>query len=105
MNQTAEKCFGVSVHDVLLPGRESDRTFMLSAGAVLREEARPVLRIRRHKHDALSLAEVDTVARQDELDCRFALSDNRWIRVAARDHEAIHAAGMRGDVAVTQVLT
>src|SRR5438093_7114369 len=50
VDQAAKKHLRFVVDDPLLPRGENDAAFVLPAGPVLREEARPPLRVRRYVH-------------------------------------------------------
>ncbi|BFP55975.1 hypothetical protein SCMC78_57820 [Streptomyces sp. CMC78] len=93
----------MGVHDQLLPGFEGDPAVVLLAGAVLWEEAGPVLAPAGDVLAALSLESEDLVVRSGDLYGLGAGVDETWPGVIAGDAEKVHPAPGRADPAVPEV--
>lgn len=92
------------VHDLLLPVFERDPSFVLLAGAVLGEEAGPMVAVARHHDAPLPLDHAHAVHGADVLDGLAALSDQPGPRVRTRDAQRVPAAvRLSAEAPVSQV--
>jgi len=84
---------------------ELDLALVLEAGAVLREEVRPVLGERVDLLHPVLLVAVHArpAGRQDDAHCGLALLDDHRVCAVEEDPQAIDTARMGRDHAVTQV--
>jgi hypothetical protein len=106
MDETAKKGLGLVVHDLLLPGLQTDLSLVLATGPVLRKEADPLLRERRHLAAVLSGArpEDDLAAGHHRGHRGSDLVDDLGIVRAHHDPEAINPARMACEETVAEVL-
>src|SRR5687768_6927824 len=86
VDQSPHEALVSCIHMAFLPRLEPDRSFMLAPGAVLREEAGPVLRIHRHIHaPGLALIPACLLAGHDRLHRLRAFFDDSRIPAIRSD--------------------
>jgi hypothetical protein len=92
-------------HDVTLPSRQPDRSQMLVAGAVLRQQARPVHPVRLHRADPIGITPADSAGRRTAQSANRAhhLLGDRRVVGADIDSEHRHAS-RRHQMPVAEVL-
>lgn len=79
VDQTQDEFFGRLVDERLLPRFEGDVAVVLAAGAVLGEEARPVLGVLLDLDASLLANEARVLARHQCVDGRAATADDRGV--------------------------
>ena len=104
VDQSAHELIGVSVDDPLLPRHQRDAALVLAAGAVLREQARPVLPVRRdveragvHARLQSGSAPADVLDRERDPPARCSGAAGRTPRAAGRPRAVCGRCSRRRD--------
>jgi hypothetical protein len=103
VDEPADEFPRMSVDDFLLPGFEDDRALVLLAGAVLGEEAGPVLAVSDDRDLPDCLDPVRLLAGVNGFDGGSASFDEAWPSDGACDAENVARSHAGADAAVTEV--
>jgi hypothetical protein len=96
MDQSAKQPIRILIHDSELPWLQLDSTFVLSSGAVLREEARPVFPegADLHASDALRESHSHRPGRPNQSHGFRAFVDDAWIALIEDYAKLVNTSGV-----------
>jgi hypothetical protein len=102
VDEAANERACLPLDDLLLPGREDDRALVLAARPDLRNQARPVLRVRPDLDTSGALDDADAI-REHPTDHLYGLSDQIGISAVLEDAHAPHPAPGGTDRPITEI--